>query len=170
MLWTKKCSLQCQKWTIHNRIYINVPWYNTSPKIPHSFQDTHRYIVNLWRFCPHSIIRFWHHAKLATGRQMTIWALKQNGWIYIYHGWSQAILHFAVSVPIANPLQEISNKDISYFRPHHPLYSLHQQWRFLSSLTIICLHRVAVEPAGSEYCSSTDRLDSLTHSLNQQKI
>ena len=46
----EKGNLQCPKLKIHNRMYRNGSFSNTSPKISHSFQSIHRYIVNLWEF------------------------------------------------------------------------------------------------------------------------
>ena len=36
--------------------------FNISPKISHSFQGIH-YMVNLWKQCVYSIVRYWYHAQ-----------------------------------------------------------------------------------------------------------
>ena len=59
-----KCDLQYVKLKIHNRIYSNVSFSNTSPKISHFFQGIRHYIVNLLECCVCSIIRYWHHGHL----------------------------------------------------------------------------------------------------------
>ena len=61
---------------LHNRIYRNVSFVNTSPKISHSVQVVHNRIVNLWEFCVCSIIRYCHHAKFATDCRITILSAK----------------------------------------------------------------------------------------------
>ena len=47
--------------------------------MPHNFQGVHHKILNVWEISVCLIIRCWFHAKFASGRLMTIWALKQNG-------------------------------------------------------------------------------------------
>ena len=74
-----KCNLQCRKLKIHSRIYRNVSFFNTLPKISHKLHGIHHCVVNLWKLCVCSIIRYLYHVKIVTGRQITIWALKQNG-------------------------------------------------------------------------------------------
>ena len=75
----RKFNLICPKLRLHNRIYRNVSFVNALPKISHSVLDDYHYIVNLCEFWVWSIIRCCHHPKFATGRRITIGALKQNG-------------------------------------------------------------------------------------------
>ena len=39
------------------------------------FKLENNLIYFIWKFCVHSIIRYWHHAKFTTGRWIAIWAL-----------------------------------------------------------------------------------------------
>ena len=75
----EKYNFQYPKLKTHNRMYRSLSFFNNSPKISHNFHGIHHYIVNLWTFCVYSIIRYWQHAKFATGCRITMWAPKQNG-------------------------------------------------------------------------------------------
>ena len=62
-----------------SRTSIVILMQNTSPKNPLNFQGINHYIVNQSIFCVYSIIHYWHQAKFATGRPITIWGLRWNG-------------------------------------------------------------------------------------------
>ena len=78
VLWTKNAIRKCSKLKINQYNLQKCVIFTISPKIPHSFLGIHHCIVNLWEFCLCSIIRYWQHAKFATGCPIIIWALKQN--------------------------------------------------------------------------------------------
>ena len=50
--------------------------FSTWLQISHNFQDIHHYILNMWEFCVCSIIQV--SRRIATGRRITIWAIKQK--------------------------------------------------------------------------------------------
>ena len=84
----EKWNLQCPKFTIHNRMYKKLSFFNTPPRISNNFQGIHHYNVNLWKLCGCSLIRYRHHANLVNGRRITIWALKT---------WQKGVTQGAVS-------------------------------------------------------------------------
>ena len=80
---TPKCSVMDEKYNlkypklkIHIWIYRNVSFLKIT-KFFYNFQGIHHYASNLWQLCVYLIIRYWHHAKFATGR-ITICVRKQN--------------------------------------------------------------------------------------------
>ena len=75
----ENCNLQYPKLKLYNTIYRNMPYFDTWLKMTHNFQNIHHCIAHVWEFCMHSMIRYWHHAQCGIGRQISIWALKQNG-------------------------------------------------------------------------------------------
>ena len=72
VLWTTNGIFNVQKKDIHRNLQKCII-FNSSPKIPHSFQGIRHYMVNLWKYCEYSTVRYWYHAKFATGRRKTIW-------------------------------------------------------------------------------------------------
>ena len=65
--------------SVRNSIYTidckGMNFFYPFPKISHNFKDIHNQVPNLWKFRVHSVIRYWHHAKFAIGRWITIWVL-----------------------------------------------------------------------------------------------
>ena len=66
----EKCSLQCPKLKIHNKMHRNILFFVILYlNISHNFQGIHHYIVNLWQYFVSSIVLYSHHANLgATDR------------------------------------------------------------------------------------------------------
>ena len=59
----EKYNLQCPKLKIHNRIYRNVSFFNTSSSISYNLRGMYHYIVNLSKLYVNFIIRYCHDAK-----------------------------------------------------------------------------------------------------------
>ena len=65
---------------MQNRIHRNALFFfHSSTEMYHSFYVIYLNTVNIWKIYLYSIIRYWHHRKLAMGRWIKNWALNQNG-------------------------------------------------------------------------------------------
>ena len=53
-------------------IFDILTFIDTSLKISHNVHGIHHHLVNLLKFYVCSVILFWHHARFATGRWITI--------------------------------------------------------------------------------------------------
>ena len=63
VLWTTNWICNVQKRDIHMNLQKCII-FNISPKISHSFQGIQHYMVNLWKYCVYSIVRYWYHENL----------------------------------------------------------------------------------------------------------
>ena len=66
MLWTTNGICNVQKKDIHRNLQKCII-FNIPPTVSHSFQGIQHYMVNLWKYCVYSIVRYWYHAKFAIG-------------------------------------------------------------------------------------------------------
>ena len=66
-----KWNLQCPEKNIHRNLQKCII-FNILPKISHSFQGIQHYMVNLWKYCVYSTVRYWYHAKFAMGSRKKI--------------------------------------------------------------------------------------------------
>ena len=66
VLWTTNGICNVQKKYIHRNLQKCIT-FNISPKISHSSQGIQHYMVNLWKYCVYSIVRYWYHAKICDG-------------------------------------------------------------------------------------------------------
>ena len=77
VLWTKM-PLQCSKWDKHDKICRSVYFLILHIKFPQLPVDPPLHCESMNIFV-YSKVCYWHHAKFAIGRRITIWALEQNG-------------------------------------------------------------------------------------------